>query len=72
MAKNQTFFSYRIDGTRYQVVYARERGDTFYRDRPNGWYWHDLDNDYAVIISSITGPYATYDLCKMAAQVMEG
>lgn len=53
--------------TGYQIVDAERRADLFYRDR-KGFFWHELDQNCAIIVPTITGPYATRDEALDAAR----
>lgn len=57
MASNTPVYIYRVNNTRFQVVQAELRGDSFYSGKEKGFYHHDLDEDGAVIVPSITGPF---------------
>ena len=54
-----SYYETRADGTHYQVGRAQDRGDRCYANRPKGWYWHDLDDQWGIVEESVTGPFST-------------
>lgn len=42
----------------FQIVDAATRGDSFYQSK-RGWYWHEIEEQGAIIVASITGPFAS-------------
>lgn len=56
----------RSDGSRFQVVDAGKRGDLCYANK-KGIYWHNLDHQSGIDVSSVTGPFADYEEARNAA-----
>jgi hypothetical protein len=61
----------RPDGSHYQVGRAQDRGDRCYAAREPGWYWHDLDEQWGIVESSVSGPYAN-DVVAALGGMMRG
>jgi hypothetical protein len=49
-------YSTRGDGSHFGVALAEERGDRCFENK-KGWYWYDYDRDWAIVESTVTGPF---------------
>jgi hypothetical protein len=47
----------RDNGRAFEVVHTARRGDRCYMGKEPGYYWHELDEDYAIDEATIRGPY---------------
>ena len=50
----------RADKSKFQVVDAGKRGDQCYANK-TGIYWHNLDHQSGIDVSSVMGPFADYE-----------
>lgn len=59
------------DGTQMrpiQIVHTDHRGDDCYRGKSKGWYFHQLDENFGIIVSSIIGPFSKKKNCIRVAK----
>lgn len=53
-----------------QIVHAPDRGDACYEGK-KGWWWHTFDDDGAIIVKSLMGPFDTADQAQRNMDMLD-